>query len=244
MFKNLSGYVLAAVTAVTTSMLATSSIAQDAQKDATAPEKAVGSGWSAQVSPDGTTGIALDEQQASAVRKVSDYFNDLKSLEGLFIQTGADKKVMRGKFKMQQPGRFRFDYNRPSRQIIISDGEYLAIQDLDLANEDRVALDQTPFRILLRKDVDLLRDALIMEVQESDDKILLSLRDKSPDAPGLIKLVLAKTPEMTLKEWVTTDAQGLDTRVQIGKLKRDTEIAAEAFVIKSISRPFPGMRPE
>ncbi len=58
---------------------------------------------------------------------------------------------MKGKFLLKRPGRFRFDYSLPSKQIIISDGEYLAIQDLDLNNEDRVALDQTPFRLLLRQ---------------------------------------------------------------------------------------------
>lgn len=209
--------------------------AEPAAEDA---EKAVGSGWSAQVAPDGTTGLKLDEKQTETVRKVSKYFNDLKSLQGDFIQTAADNTKMRGRFKMQQPGRFRFDYRRPSRQIIISDGEYLAIQDLDLANEDRVALDQTPFRILLRKDVDLIRDALIMEVQESDDKILLALRDKSPDAPGLIKLVLTNGESPELQEWVTTDAQGLDTRVQVGNLKRDDTIPGDEFVIKSVTQPF------
>ncbi len=72
------------------------------------------------------------------------------------MQIGADKKRMRGKFFVKRPGRFRFDYSLPSKQIIVSDGEYLAIQDLDLNNEDRVSLDQTPFRLLLRKDVDLV----------------------------------------------------------------------------------------
>ena len=79
------------------------------------------------------------------------------------MQTSADNKRMKGKFYVKRPGRFRFDYARPSRQIVVSDGHYLAIQDLDLNNEDRVALDETPFRLLLRTDVDLVRDARIME---------------------------------------------------------------------------------
>ncbi len=214
------------------------STAMSAVAETPKPERAVGGGWSAEVAPDGSSSITLDEGQQQAVQTVSDYFNKLKSLQGDFIQTSADNKVMRGRFKMMQPGRFRFDYNRPSRQIIISDGTYLAIQDLDLRNEDRVSLDQTPFRVLLRKDVDLIRDARIIAVQQTDAKIQLALRDKSPDAPGIIKLVLATQPEMKLEEWVTTDAQGLDTRVQVGNLKRDQEISADQFVIKSVSLPF------
>ena len=136
------------------------------------------------------------------------------------MQTGSDNKRMRGKFYVKRPGRFRFDYARPSRQIVVSDGRYLAIQDLDLNNEDRVALDQTPFRLLLRSDVNLVRDARIMEVQESDDMIILGLEDKDPDSPGQIRLFLTTKPELELKEWVTRDAQGLKTRVEVSDLSK------------------------
>ena len=88
-------------------------------------------------------------------------------LKGTFVQTSADNKRLRGKFYVKRPGRFRFDYTSPSQLVILSDGQYLAIQDLDLKTDDRVALDQTPFRVLLRKDVDLLRDARILEVRRS-----------------------------------------------------------------------------
>ncbi len=195
-------------------------------------------GWSAQVSADPAGGITLDETQTAVVQKVSDYFNNLKSISGDFVQTAADKSVMKGDFAMQQPGRFRFDYSRPSRQIVISDGTYLAIQDLDLSNEDRVALDQTPFRILLRKDVNLLRDAKIIEIQDTGEQILVALQDKDPDAAGKIRLFLKTTPELELQGWTTTDAQGLDTRIDVSNLKRDAEIKAEKFVIKSVSKPF------
>jgi outer membrane lipoprotein-sorting protein len=193
-----------------------------------------GSGWNAEVATPGG-GIMLNDQQAEVVKKVNTYFNALGDLKGDFVQTTADQKAMKGKFMVKRPGRFRFDYARPSRQIIISDGEYLAIQDLDLNNEDRVSLDQTPFRLLLRKDVDLIRDAKIVEVQESDDLIVLAMRDKSPDAPGKIKLFLSTKPEVELKEWVTTDAQGLDTRVEISQLNKAEPLDAKMFKIEPVT---------
>ncbi len=117
-------------------------------------------GWTGEVAPTNSPdGITLDAHQTKLVHQVSDYFESLQNLKGAFIQTDADNKRMKGKFFVKRPGRFRFDYSLPSKQIIVSDGENLAIQDLDLNNEDRVSLDQTPFRLLLRKDVDLLRDA-------------------------------------------------------------------------------------
>ena len=195
-------------------------------------------GWVQEVAPaNGTSGIALDEKQTELVKIVSGYFADLKGLKGAFLQTGADKKKMKGKFFVKRPGKFRFDYALPSKQIIVSDGEYLAIQDLDLNNQDRVALDQTPFRLLLRKDVDLIRDAKINEVQEAEDLIVLGLQDKSPDTPGKIKIFLATKPALELKEWVTTDAQGLDTRVEVSEVTKTDELDAKLFKIQELNPP-------
>ncbi len=194
-------------------------------------------GWTGEVAPTngpGTGGITLDAHQTKLVQTVSDYFAALQNLKGAFVQTGADNKRMKGKFFVKRPGRFRFDYALPSKQIIVSDGEYLAIQDLDLNNEDRVALDQTPFRLLLRNDVDLLRDAKITEVQQADDLIVLGMEDKSPDTPGRIKLFLATKPTMELKEWVTTDAQGLDTRIELSELVKTDDLDGNLFKIQRL----------
>jgi len=195
----------------------------------------VGTGWAAEVAPNNASGIALDDKQTETVKKVSEYFNSLGDLKGAFVQTASDNKRMKGKFFVKRPGKFRFNYSLPSKQIIISDGEYLAIQDLDLNNEDRIELDQTPFRLLLRKDVDLVRDARITEVQESDDVIILGLQDKSPEVPSKIRLVLATRPAIEIKEWVTTDGQGLDTRVEVSQLVKGEELDVSLFKIEPVS---------
>ena len=93
------------------------------------------------------------------IQKVTTYFNQMGDMKGNFVQISADNKRLRGKFYIKRPGQFRFEYNLPSRQIVVSDGKYLAIQDLDLKTDNRWGLDQTPFRVLLRKDVDLLKEA-------------------------------------------------------------------------------------
>lgn len=192
-------------------------------------------GWTGEVAPTNSPdGITLDARQTKLVHQVSDYFESLQNLKGSFTQTDADNKRMKGKFFVKRPGRFRFDYSLPSKQIIVSDGENLAIQDLDLNNEDRVSLDQTPFRLLLRKDVDLLRDAKIMEVQQADDLIVLTLEDKDPNSPGKIKLFLATKPALELKEWVTTDAQGQDTRIELSQLVKTDDLDGDLFKIQPL----------
>ena len=117
----------------------------------------------------------------------------------------------------------------PSRQVIVSDGTYLAIQDLDLKSEDVYSLENTPFRILLRENVDLLRDAKILAVEQTDAQIAVTLTDKSPDAPGQITVYLAKGQDTELAGWVTTDMQGGVTKVEVSDLSRPDTLKKELF---------------
>jgi outer membrane lipoprotein-sorting protein len=209
-------------------MLAASAAGAHAQ---TAPQP----NWSTSTARDAqVAGVTLDEKQVDALRRVSQFFNDLKVLRGNFAQTNPDGKRMRGRFVLKQPGRFRFDYGFGSKLVIVSDGKTLAIQDKDVSSDDRLELDRTAFRILMRGDVDLLRDANILEVQEVDDLIIVTIADKSPDAPGKIRLFIGKKPSLELREWVTTDAQGTDTRVEVSEMSRPTDIDDALFKIEAV----------
>jgi len=218
------------VAAATLCVLASPSFAQEQPK---AP--AANPGWAGTVKPDAGAAQTVSDQQTAAIQKVNGYFNQLDNLKGIFLQTDPDKKQIRGRFYVKKPGRFRFDYAAPSKKVIISDGRWLAIQDHDLNSEDVYELDNTPFRLLLRKDVDLLRDANIFDVQESEDLIILTMQDKDPDAPGRITLFMTKAPALDLKEWVTVDAQGLETRVELSSLVKSDEIDAALFKREALS---------
>jgi outer membrane lipoprotein-sorting protein len=196
------------------------------------PPNPVGAGgnWTGTVNKDAAiSGEEFDKKQTELIQRVGAYFNQMSEIKGSFVQTSADNKRQRGKFYFKRPGRFRFDYNPPSRLVILSDGKHMAIQDLDLRTDERIDLDYTPFRVLLRKDVDLLRDARILEVGEVDDVIVLALQDRSPDTAGRIKLFLAKKTELELKEWITTDAQGLDTRVELTEVSKAQDLDPAMF---------------
>ena len=218
----------------TIALAATLAVAASAVAQGTKPPPPANPNWNQTVSKEGE-GQELDAKQMALIQKVSQYFNQLGDMKGNFVQLSPDNKRLRGKFYLKRPGQFRFEYNLPSKQLIISDGKYLSIQDLDLKTEDRWGLDQTPFRVLLRKDVDLLRDARILEATEIDDKIVIALQDKSPDTVGKIKLYLQKSPTVELKEWITTDAQGLDTRVELFEFGKADNLDPKLFVPSSVA---------
>ena len=180
-------------------------------------------------------GQELDTKQSAIIQKLTSYFNQLGDSQGEFTQTSADGKRLRGKIFIKRPTRFRFEYRPPSKQIIISDGTNMAVQDLDLNTDDRWSLDQTPFRIVMRKDVDLLRDAKILDVGETGDRYYITLMDKAPNAQGRLKMIFLKQPALELKEWITTDTQNQDTKVELTEFVRAEKLDDALFVPESIT---------
>jgi outer membrane lipoprotein-sorting protein len=170
--------------------------------------------------------VQLSDQEI--VGKVNDYFNKLTNLEGTFVQTDPDNTQKQGKFYFARPGRLRFDYSPPSRLKIISNGYYLAIEDYALNTSDKYPLEMTPFRLLLSETVDLSRDANILGIEQGADTAVVTVEDKKGDAAGRISLFFNKT-DMSLKEWIITDAQGLNTRIEVSNLEQNKRVSAELF---------------
>jgi outer membrane lipoprotein-sorting protein len=203
--------------------LGTVALAQTAAKAPVTPE------WN-QTTVTREPGGELDPKQLDLIQKITSYFNDMGDMKGEFEQISSDGKRLRGRIYVKRPSLFRFEYRRPSRQLIISDGKDMVVQDLDLKTDDRWGLDRTPFRIVLKKDVDLLRDAKVLEVGENDERIYVSLEDKIADTSGRLKLSFLKKPAMELKEWVTTDKQGLETKVELTEFTKAEDLDAKLFV--------------
>lgn len=196
------------------------------------PGKAVGAGsnWQANVNSNNSAAITLDEKQTVAVKAVDAYFNAIGDLRGRFLQTDAEQQQQKGEFYIKRPGKFRFVYGSPSKLVILSDGESLSFEDYDLKHADRYPLDSTPFRLLLGKDVNLLRDANVKELTVADDLMTITLQDKSPDSQGQIQLFFLKSgPQIELKEWVITGPQGDNTRVEVAELARDKPVDPAYF---------------
>jgi outer membrane lipoprotein-sorting protein len=202
-----------------------------AQMQAAAPQpNPLGAGWTTKF---GSTAIEGSEytgspEQVAVVEQINGYFNNMVNLEGTFLQTDADEKRKKGKFFIERPGKLRFDYALPSKQKIISDGKYLAIEDHDLNTTDRYPLESTPFRLLLSKNVDLTRDARIIALDVGKDVAIITVEDKASDTGGQIRLFF-DYPELKLREWIISDPQGLNTRIQVADVELNKAVKPETF---------------
>ena len=227
--------------ALTGMFLALAPMAAHAEKAKNTPKASpvgIDTDWNADVTKaPSVSGSTMSGDQQAAIKKINGYFNGINDLSGAFLQTAADDRKAKGKFFVKRPGLFRFVYSPPSKLVILSDGKNLLIEDHDLKTVDRFPLNSTPFRLLLKKDVNILRDAHVTRVVETDDTISMAISDKKSDSSGKIQLYFTKKPELVLREWIITDAQGLDTRIAIARLDRKEALNRKLFVGSKIDMP-------
>jgi outer membrane lipoprotein-sorting protein len=197
-----------------------------------------GAGWEAAVEAAQAATPLIGEEQERAVKRINAFFNSITNLQGSFEQVDSNNKRSTGRFYEQRPGKIRFDYAPPSGLRIIADGRFLAIEDSDLKTVEKYPISSTPFKLLLTEAVDLSRDARIMGVESQEGMLAISLQDKSGDAAGSIRLVFDTEPELQLKQWTITDAQGLTTRVTVNDIVSGRRVAADFFTAKDSFQPF------
>jgi outer membrane lipoprotein-sorting protein len=197
-----------------------------------------GAGWEAAVEAAPGPTPLIGEQQAKAVQRINAYFNGITNLQGSFDQVDSTNKHTSGRFYVQRPGRIRFDYAPPSALRIVADGAFLAIEDSDLKTVEKYPIKSTPFRLLLTDAVDLGRDARIVGVESEEGTLAISLEDNGGDAAGTIKLTFDNGPELRLKQWLITDAQGLTTQVTVDNIVSGRKVASDFFTSTQNFQPF------
>ena len=197
-----------------------------------------GAGWEAAVEAAPGPTPLIGEQQAKAVQRINAYFNGITNLQGSFDQVDSTNKHTSGRFYVQRPGRIRFDYAPPSALRIVADGAFLAIEDSDLKTVEKYPIKSTPFRLLLTDAVDLGRDARIVGVESEEGTLAIALEDNGGDAAGTIKLTFDNGPELRLKQWLITDAQGLTTQVTVDNIVSGRKVASDFFTSTQNFQPF------
>jgi outer membrane lipoprotein-sorting protein len=156
----------------------------------------------------------LTADQSAAVKKVADYIEGFKTLEGEFTQVSSKGNVSKGVFVLSKPGKMRFEYASPNPFIIISDGTWVTIKNRAKDKAEEYPLSQTPLRLVLDDDIDLLEEANILDVELKDGLTTITLQDRKKTVPGHLILVYDEGKK-ALQQWVVVDGQGRRTTVSL-----------------------------
>src|SRR4026207_721838 len=160
----------------------------------------------------------LSEAQLAVGEKLGGYFKSLTTMKGEFTQVSPKGNVSAGVFYISKPGKMRFEYAPPNPFVIVSDGSWVTVKNNAKNKADQYPLSATPLNLMLAKEVDLLKEAKILGVEEKSGVFWVTLESKDSLVPG--QLVLVYDPESSARQqWIVVDGQGRKTTVNIAKLE-------------------------
>ncbi|HRK23334.1 MAG TPA: outer-membrane lipoprotein carrier protein LolA [Beijerinckiaceae bacterium] len=179
-----------------------------------------------------------NETPRPTVERVNAYFNAIGGMTADFVQIGPDGRRWEGKLSILRPGKMRFEYKPPSPLEIISDGTTVAVRDRKANTQDEYFVGQTPLKFLLRDRIDVARDAKVISLaQQGSDAVLVIEDRQTVGGTSRIRLTF-NNADMMLKQWIVTDPQGYDTRVQLANIDTTRRPNAALFVIPTkVSTP-------
>ena len=191
----------------------------------------------AEAAADAAIAATSDER---ALDDASAYLAALENMQGDFLQLGPDGSVAEGKFYLRRPGRLRFEYQPPDNLLVVADGTWVAVKDSS-SPAQRYPIASTPLSLFLAANVDLAKSARVLNVESQPGALLITLADRAGEAPGQITLVFDQ-PNMQLRQWVVTDAQGLQTTVALRNVQSGIRADNALFTLRDEQRPAIGGR--
>ena len=176
--------------------------------------------------------LSLSSEQEQAINGVSDYLNSFQTMQGEFTQISPKGNLSRGVFYISKPGKMRFEYAPPNPFLIVSDGKWLTVKNVKKEKGDQFPLSQTPLRLVLSIKVDILKDTKILDFQEQDGILSVTLEDKKNTlGSGQLTLVFDQTRQ-ALQQWVVIDGKGRRTTVTLENAVAGVDADPQLFVVK------------
>ena len=173
----------------------------------------------------------LTPKHVEQINKVSGFFNGFKTLTGQFVQVGPRGNVSNGVFYISKPGKMRFEYNPPSPYLIVSDGTWVVIMKRKNQHPDHYPLSSTPLKLVLSKNVDLMKQARILDVKSEEGAIKLTLAAKNKAVPGKLTLTYSEK-KSEIEEWAVIDGEGRRTTISLSEISAGGDHAASLFKVK------------
>ncbi len=178
---------------------------------------------------------ALTSRDLADLKRVSDYLNSISSMQAGFVQVGPNGELDQGVLYARKPGRLRFEYAPPSPYLIVSDGQTIAVANSQLRTVDRYPLLENPLSVILKEGIDLAKDANVVAVDHQSGTLRVTARQDSGPLKGQVTLIFAD-PAIELRQWIITDAQGLQTMIALKDMKTQVQLDPSKFLLQDVDK--------
>lgn len=174
--------------------------------------------------------------QAISLEALSRYLNGIRTAQASFTQINPDGTMATGRLYIHRPGRVRFEYDPPERNLVLAAAGSVNVFDARSNQGPSVfPLRRTPLNLILAADVDLTRQRMVVRHYQEGPTTVVVAQD--PDHPhyGTIRLVFSADP-VELRQWIVTDDMGRDTTVILGDMRTGVQVPARLFNVDEVMR--------
>ncbi|MBT3550457.1 MAG: outer membrane lipoprotein carrier protein LolA [Rhodospirillaceae bacterium] len=170
----------------------------------------------------------LSERDRADIVRIENYFNDLKTMTAKFLQVASTGAVASGTMFLSRPGKFRFEYDPPSPDMLIADGTFLIFVDKELRQTTHIFLSSTPVGVLVREVVKLGGDITVTGISRRRGLLRVTIADSDDAEDGTLTLVFSEKP-FQLRQWQVLDAQRTVTTVTLNNARTGMALDKKLF---------------
>ena len=172
---------------------------------------------------------ALAKKNYEIINKIENYFNNISTLYAEFIQIDHNGNYKSGVLRVAKPGKIRFEYDKPSSILIISEGPYIIFFDENLNQINRIPKSKIPIKFLIDNEFSFKKNGLhIKSIKNDGNVISMIIQDKKNHFIGDLTLLFEDKP-LILKQWIIKDSQGYITKVSLQEISTDMKIDDSFF---------------
>jgi outer membrane lipoprotein carrier protein len=177
--------------------------------------------------------------KADGVKSLRNFYDQTHAMRANFYQVVTDRQGRKvqevyGEMQLKRPNKFRWDYNKPYEQQIISDGKQVWLYDTELAQvtvrELSKALGSSPAALLAGDDT--LDKSFKFSNLDRKDNVEWVRADPNNNESGFEKILLG-FKEGELQEMELVDSFGLQTRIVFNNVEQNPVINPKTFLFKA-----------
>ena len=161
--------------------------------------------------------------------EISNYLNQLETVQTSFTQVNDDGSLSTGKLWLQRPGKMRFEYDPPNSAVVLARAGTVQIFD-PKSNQppEQYPLRRTPLSLVLARNVDLGQANMVVGHDFDGTATVVTAQDPKNPESGRIELMFTGDP-VELRKWVIHDNAGSQTTVLLGPLAEGGSLDQDLF---------------
>jgi len=183
------------------------------------------------LAPKAFAAIQLSEDDQAALVQLNTYLNEVRYMQGEFVQTSPRGQVANGVFYISKPGKMRFEYAPPSPLLVVSDGSWVTVKNTLRKSDDQYPLSATPLKLVLSDQINLFEQAIILKIETQDNITAVTMQEKDQLVAGELTMFFDRSAN-ALVQWVIVDGKGQRTSVELSNVDVDSNPDPKLFVVK------------